>query len=240
MIKEEDVLSITSVRELRELQPDEFSDDRILTERGVRHILELCGAFWEHSGDPKEPHPVLTSGMCSNGFIDTFRALTHANLCQIFAAQLVFLYDERYPDVQPEWVVGSAYAAIDLAKDAANIMGVRHGIPEKEGKKQLWQRLAINPGEVVLQVEELITTLGTTEAVRRGIREGNPTPVTFAPAMLCLIHRSEVTEIEGAPILHLAHFDIWAKPPPECPLCKAGSERQVRPKAHWAELTGRR
>jgi hypothetical protein len=236
--KEAEILAIKDIAGLRRLDPESFFYALHLTDQSVRHILELCGCFWMHSGNPKDPHAELTSGKCSNGFIDVFRALSYTNLCQIFAYQLLCIFDENFPDVDVEWVIGSSYAATDLAKDVANANGSRHGIMEKgEDKTQLWQRLAINEGEVVLQVEELITTLGTTEAVRSGLRDGNPHPVTFAPTALCLVHRSNATEIEGDPLLYLSHFDIWTADQSECELCKQGS-RRVRPKTHWAELTG--
>jgi hypothetical protein len=62
--------------------------------------------------------------------------------------------------------------------------------------------------------------------------------VTFAPVVGVLVHRSDVYEVEGAPVIYLAHYDISVWDPVDCPLCARGSKR-LRPKQHWAELTGK-
>ena len=138
-------------------------------------------------------------------------------------------------------IIGSDHAGADFSHDVARWFGAKHDFTEKsgpDGKQQVWKRFAIHEGESVLQVEELMTTAGTLMAVRDGIRKGNPSPVTFAPVVGVLVHRSDVYEIEGAPVVYLAHYDISVWDPKDCPLCAAGSKR-LRPKQHWAELTGR-
>ncbi len=189
-----------------------------------------------HSGNPEDPHAELTSGLCSNGYINCSRVLAYTNLCQIFALQAVRRLRERC-HLPIDWVVSSDHAAVVFGKDVANILGCKFEFTEKgPDKTQVWKRQIIEPNEIVLQVEELITTAQTTLAVREGIRQGNPYPVNFAPFVLTFIHRSEVYQIENAEVLYVAHFDIWSLPPEECPLCQQGPPR-LRPKEHWAELT---
>ena len=119
-------------------------------------------------------------------------------------------------------------------------MTAQHDFTEKgPNKEQIWQRFVIEPEETVLQVEDLVTTTGTLQAVRDGIRKGNPHPVKFAPVVMTLVHRSNVHEFQGTPILYFAHYDINTWDPDECPFCKAGSLR-LRPKQHWAELAGKK
>jgi len=216
-----------------------------ITEAEVTHILKLCGALWLHSGDPADPHAALTSGKCSNGFFDVLRALRYTNVCDILAYCMVHAIEDKldeldnHPNV--EWVIGSDHAGAVFSHDAARWLGAQHDFTEKggaNGKQQIWQRFSIAPGDAVLQVEELMTTAGTLMAVRNGIRQGNPNPVTFAPAVGVLVHRSDVYEIEGVPVVYLAHYDISVWDPKDCPLCAAGSKR-LRPKQNWAELTGK-
>jgi len=225
------------IRDPGSFKPVHFSGIEITQEEFVA-IFQMCDAFWMHSGDPKDPHAELTSGLCSNGFIDCLRALSYTGICQGMASQLVDRLYRRY-NGHIGWVVGSDHAGAAFSKDVANVLGARHDFTEKgPDKTQLWKRLVIPEGEVVLQIEELMTTSGTTMAVRNGIREGNPNPVTFAPVVAVLVHRSDVQEIEGSPVVYPFHFDIWTAKPEDCPLCAAGSKR-LRPKANWAELTGR-
>lgn len=84
-----------------------------------------------------------------------------------------------------------------------------------------------------------MTTASTLLAVRKGIRDAHPDyPINFATPVV-LVHRSDVYEIEGQKIVYLVHCDIQKWKPEDCPLCKAGSQR-LKPKHHWAELTGQR
>ncbi len=224
-----------------------------LTQEGVTHILKLCEALWLHSGDPKDPHAELTGGERSNGFVDVLRALRYTNVCDILAYHMTHAIEAELDKIENSedaltalyreigWVVGSDHASADFSHDVARWLGCKHDFTEKggpDGKQQGWKRFAIHPGESVLQVEELMATAGTLLAVREGIRTGNPNPVAFAPVVGVLVHRSDVYEIEGAPVVYLAHYDIFVWDPKDCPLCKAGSQR-LRPKQNWAELTGK-
>jgi orotate phosphoribosyltransferase len=231
-------MNLAALRSLRPGHPRFF--DRDLTRGELNHIFRMCDALWLHSGDPKAPHAELTGGKCSNGFVDTLRVLRYTNLCWIMAEQLVRLLRRHYHYSSPvDWVIGSDHAGAALSHAVATLLGVQHDFTEKgPDKTQVWKRFAIEPGEVVLQVEELVTTTGTLKAVREGVRAGNPSHVTFAPLCLTLVHRSDEYELEGAPIVHAAHYDIQTWRPEECPLCKGGSKR-LRPKQNWAELTGK-
>lgn len=232
----DDVLQM-DLTALRRLHPEDIMV-RDITEAEIRHIFEVCDALWLHSGKASAPHAELTSGRCSNGFVDVLRVLRYSNLCEVFGGQLLRRIQGQYSGAI-DWVIGSDHAGATLSFAVAAQMFAQHDFTEKgPDRGQLWKRFAINPGEVVLQVEELVTTTGTLEAVRRGIRQGNPHDVTFAPLTATLIHRSDVNEFEGAPIVYLAHYDIKTWDPSECPLCAGGSSR-LRPKQHWAELTGK-
>ena len=104
----------------------------------------------------------------------------------------------------------------------------------------LWRRITIPAGAKVLQAEELITTIGTTREVRRAVTEGNAEQVEFLPFVGTIIHRPARLPMvyEGMEVVSLVERAVWAVDPSECPLCKAGSKR-VKPKTHWAELTGK-
>lgn len=221
---------------------NESQIQRPMEEAEVRHIFQECDALWLHSGDPRDPHAELTSGKCSTGFVDVLRVLRYTNLCTIFASQLVLRYEiqliERdHPVV--DWVIGSDHAGATLSFAVAQILGVQHDFTEKGPEKtQMWKRFEIKPNEVVLQVEELVTTTSTLQAVREGIRAGNPSPVNFYPMVLTLVHRSDTRTFDHGPIGYLVHFDIQTWDPADCPLCAQGSKR-LKPKHNWAELTGR-
>ena len=240
------VLEITDPKDLRRLKSKYFSDQ--VTSEEFDHVFRLADALWLHGGDPAMPHAELTSGRCSNGFVDVLRVLKYTNLCEIFARELIQSYNLYRVSLgegvseglffDPDWVIGSDHAGATISFAVAWLFGAKHDFTEKDGRKQLWKRHIIAPDEFVLQVEELVTTTSTLQAVREGIREGNLNPVTFVPVVMTLIHRSDTYEFKGSPILYLRHYDIETWEPKECPLCAAGSKR-LRPKQNWAELTGK-
>lgn len=204
----------------------------------IDELLSSTDSLWIHSGNPADPHAELTSGKHSNGFIDTLRAISYPDICQMMAGMMIRRLREQYQG-PVDWVVGSDHAAAAISHSVAILIGARHDFTEKGPEKtQLWKRFTVKQNEVVLQVEDLITTSGTFLAVRQGIRQGNEYPVLFAPFVLAVVHRSEVNEIEGSPILYLAHYDIATWDPSDCPLCAQGS-KALRPKQHWRELTGK-
>ncbi len=214
------------------------------TERDILDMFEMCDAVWLHDGDPRKPHAELTSGLCSNGFFDCMRVLKFPNLSEILASALV----EKIADIHSpaDWVVGSSYAAITFSYQVASFLSAVHGFVEKDptdAKKMVWPRLQIPRGSSVLQVEELITTFGTVNAVRQAIEEGNGEPVNFLPVVGTIVHRPPKLPANYGDrrVVALIEKEVWAVEQKDCPLCKAGSLR-YRPKikAHWAELTGKK
>jgi len=215
-----------------------------LTQEEIIGIFEAYDAVWLHDGDPKKPHAELTSGKCSNGYFNCPKVLCHPLIAEILARQLIQKLGQNLVH-GVGWVIGSPYAAITFSYEIAKLLGAVHGFPEKdptdpEKKRMIWKRWQIPEGAKVLQIEELITTLGTTMGVRQAIKEGNPEPVNLIFTVGALVHRPSKLPISYAElrIVSLIEKEVWAVDPSECPLCKAGSPR-LRPKAHWVELTGR-
>lgn len=244
----EEILGL-DVSGLRSVNERDF-EGRAITSLEVDHLFRLCQALWLHNGDPLRPHVELTSGQHSNGFVNISKALVYTSLNRLLARALLdvyrrYRYAERGGQVwacDPDWVVGSDHAAATFSYELAVACGSCHDFTEKADdgsiKGQVWKRHVIQPGEVVLQVEELVTTLATVRAVREGILGGNPHPVTFVPVILTLVHRPSNGEMEfqGSPILSLRHYNIQTWVAGDCPLCRAGSEA-IRPKQRWTELS---
>lgn len=223
-----DLLLLRAENLLTKLDPDTFD-----------HIFRQCDALWQHSGNPKAPHAELTSGKCSDGFVNVLAVLQYTPLCEIMAAQIADrVLDYSYMgQVLPDWVIGSDHAGATLSFEVARQLAVRHDFTEKgEGKSQNWKRFEIGPEQLVLQVEELVTTCLTLEEVRKGVRAGNPNSVQFMPYVMTLVHRSSATHFEGGDIHYVRHYDINTWDPADCPLCAQGSKR-LKPKANWRELT---
>lgn len=254
MLTPEEVLSIPDVAGLRLLTPADFAGREIVLEE-FAHMAGLCDGYWVHDGDPTKPHAILTSGLCSNAFIDSLRFLEYPNLAGILAGKLHQKVLGVY-DGPVNWVIGSSYAAITFSYELARCWNATHSFTEKlevvDGAivpaRQVWRRRFIPEGDIVAQGEELATTRKTSDEVRKALLEGNihpvtkeVVPVTFAPVVALLSDRSVegIDTVGDSKVVSLFRIEgIWAKKPADCPLCSEGSER-LKPKLNWARLTGK-
>lgn len=213
----------------------------MLTEERIIEIFEEQDALWVHSGDPKDPHAELTSGFCSNAYFNCSKVLCDPILTEGLAGALCRkLYEAGLEENYPEWVVGSPYAAITFSYEVAKQLGVKHAFTEKTPKphKMSFKRVEIPEDSVVLQVEELITSLTTADAVRNAIINDNPYSVTFFPFVGTIVYRPLKIDKNSCRVIALIKKLVWSVPPSECPLCREGSVR-YRPKEYWKELTQR-
>jgi orotate phosphoribosyltransferase len=235
------ILGLTDADHLRYVRKADLVHGSI-SEDEFDHMMRLVDGLWQHGGDPSSPHAEMTSGNCTDGFVNVLKLLKYSNISMLLAEMMAEIYrtaEFRHQYRDPDWVVGSDHAGATFSQNVAFQLGAaKHEFTEKgpDGKTQVWKRETIRRNEMVLQVEELVSTTATLQRVRDGINEGNAQPVWFVPVSLTLVHRSPAYEFDGGPIFFFRHYDINQWSPEECPLCAAGSAR-LRPKQHWAELT---
>lgn len=215
----------------------------MLNSENIFSIYTKAQAVWffDYKGDPKAPHAELTSGLCSDGYVNSALVLCNPSITELLARELAVRLKRRRVDLV-DWVVGSAYAAITFSYEVARQFGAEHGFVEKDQenpKRMVWKRFVIPAGAIVLQCEELITTLQTTMEVRRAIEEGNPNPVRFLPDVGTAIYRPAKFANAGIiDVISLFSREVQSWEPKNCPLCAVGSER-VRPKQNWRQLIGK-
>lgn len=244
------LMEIGTVEELKSMSWSDFTCPPTLEE--FQHILKLCNAFWVYEGEPskEKPHALLTSGQHSNGFINLGAVLKeYEEFRMLLACSLLHLPLGVDAAIQQQvtGVVGSDSSATALAGDVATILGVCHikmvKAEDERGKRQEWpeDQRPIKPTDLVLHIEELVTTASSTEAVRRGIREEFDYDVRYFPRIPCVIDRSypELPRVGESEFVAMFRYKIRNFNPNECPYCEIGSEA-VAPKANWAYLTLRR
>lgn len=224
------------------LQLDPQDCKRTLVKEELEMIFRACDALWHHPGtkNPKAPHAILTSGKHSNIYINCPQVLQRSNLCQIMAMQLHHLMQSFYSG-PIDWVIGSDSSALGISKDMANLLNVRwHPMQKGPNKTQLWEKATMACGEWVLHVEELLTTSLTTQAVRDGIKKGNPNQINFVPFIPLLVHRPDKNapeKIDNSKLIWLLHYDTYVVDPEkeECAFCKNGSPALLA-KENWDRL----
>lgn len=231
-----------NLSDLLRLKPIDFKNRDISVEE-ILSWFEACDAYWMHDGNPNNPHAELTSGMCSNGFFDCLRILRYVGLSEILANQMARKIRIVIGDRKVDWVIASPMAGITFGHDVAKALGARiFMFTEKDPKekgKMLWKRMNIPENDTVLQIEELITTSKTLNAVKEAVDSGNSNPVNWLPYVGIFVHRPPKLPIDyygDRKVIALVEKEVWAVKPDECPLCRDGSIR-YRPKEHWDQLT---
>lgn len=246
-IKEIDLLKM-DLGSVLSLDPNDLKRD--LSAQEMKHIFEVCGAFWIHPGytNPQAPHALLTTGKHSDIYVNCPLVLCYTNLCQIMAYQLFIRLRKKYTGTI-DWTTGSDSSALALSKDIANLSRSRwHPMqkvkPQKpdEEECQIWEKMVIGPSETVLHVEELMVTSTTFQRVRKGIIEAHPDyPIQFVPHTPVLVLRPKVRKpikIEGCDLFSPLYFETLVVDPDkeECPLCAQGSEA-LKPKGeNWKKM----
>lgn len=204
-------------------------------------------ALWIHDGNPKRPHALLTSGKHSNGFFNSELVMEDSCLLDEACRDLVELLVLRgmHPGAVDR-VVGPAMGAITLAHDISRhislarsqVRSCLRAYTEKETagarKTMVFRRTTIHPTELVLLVEDVLTTGESVELTEIAVAAANGYVFSLVAV---LVNRSGRTQIGGKKIVALIDRPMPMWTPDECPLCKEGSEA-IRPKGkdNWARL----
>ena len=209
-------------------------------------IARTCDAYWIHGGDPLQPHAELTSGYCSNGYLNLMQILQHSNLSQILARELLNTSPRILDQAKIHWVIGSACSATGIAKDVANILNVAWAPLEKNTEGEQICRLAhFRDNETVLHVEDLFTTGKSALSAHKALLANNE-HINIIPYLPVIAHRRSMENVLLGRLLDQIHpcplfyfNEIWSCPQDACTLCATGSKR-LKPKIgnNWQLLHG--
>jgi hypothetical protein len=118
------VMDISRAEDLRCIRREDFAGEVISGEE-FDHMLRLCGGLWLHSGEQSAPHAELTSGKCSNGYVNTPLLLEYTNISMLLAEDLAKIFFVA-GHVAPDWVVGSDHAAATFSAFVGRGAGSNH------------------------------------------------------------------------------------------------------------------
>lgn len=163
-------------------------------------------------GAVQSGHFVLSSGRHSNLYVEKFRALERPELARALGEELARRFKDRPVDV----VLAPAVGAIVLGFVTAMDLRARFIIAERqEGRMTLRRGFAIDPGERVVVIEDVITTGGSLIEVLALVPPG------VLAGIGCLVDRSFNLELEF-PIESLATIEADSWDQAACPLCEQG------------------
>lgn len=200
--------------------------------------LATLGALWQHDGNKKRPYALLTSGLISDGFINCSKLIERPSALEGVVDSLL----RRAPDLPTNnvVVVGSAMGGITFAHEVARQLGIQFRMwwtEKHDGLMHLADRFEVTGDEIVLLVEDVMTTGDTTRKTRHAMTQMGVKK--FVEFTLVIANRSGHDVFEGNPLVSLVdlNFNVWEKG--RNPYLDDGKEyvEPVRPKGNWDILT---
>ncbi len=182
-------------------------------------------AVFRSAGAVLEGHFILSSGLRSPVFLQKARVFMHADktekLCRALAAEI-----RAHVPGRIDYVVGPAIGGLIPAYETSRHLGVPAIWVERENGLFRLRRFAVEPGQRVVIVEDIVTT---GLSIRETIDCMRALDVEVAAAA-CIIDRSGGKADVGVPLVALAEYEVPAYPadalPPELasiPAVKPGS-----------------
>ncbi len=167
-------------------------------------------------------HFILTSGRHSDQYMQCARVLQYPD----YTEQLARILAGHYADDRIDVVIAPAMGGIIVAYEVARQLGVKAVFCERqEGRMTLRRGFAIEPGQRVLVVEDVITTGGSVKEVIEVVRESKGDVIGVG----VLVDRSGGKVDFGVKTAAVLTMEIESFPAEDCPLCREGKTAAVKP-----------
>lgn len=175
---------------------------------------ELKGLF-ERTGALLSGHFQLSSGLHAEQYFQCALVLADTDAAGRLGRALAALA----ADFKPQTVVSPALGGVVIGHETARALKARSLFAERQnGRMTLRRGFAVQPGERILVVEDVVTTGKSTGEVVELLRERQAEVV----GAVCLVLRAAAVPELGVPLRALAHWPAVARDPKDCPLCAKG------------------
>ena len=179
-----------------------------MTEAEVLTIFRRSGALLEG-------HFRLSSGLHSPGYLQCALVLQHPREAEVLGAALGNLVRTLGADT----VLSPAMGGIVIGQEVGRALGVRAIFAERQdGALTLRRGFALDPGEKVLVVEDVVTTGGSTRETMDVARAAGAIVV----GACAIVDRSGGKQGLDVPFHALLPMDVKTYQPDACPLCQQG------------------
>lgn len=164
-----------------------------------------------------EGHFVLTSGLHSSHYIQCARTLQHPQHAEALGGCLA----DRFQDYAVDAVLSPAVGGLIIGHETARALGARRALfgERENGVMVLRRGFALQPGERVLIVEDVITTGGSVRELMGLVQRSEATVVGVG----AILDRSGGQVDLGVLLRPLLTMRVPAYQPEACPLCQQGS-----------------
>jgi orotate phosphoribosyltransferase len=179
-----------------------------MTEAEVLTIFRRSGALLEG-------HFRLSSGLHSPGYLQCALVLQHPREAEALGAALGSIVRS----LGAQTVLSPALGGIVIGQEVGRGLGVRAIFAERQdGTLTLRRGFALDPGEKVLVVEDVVTTGGSTRETMDVARAAGAIVV----GACAIVDRSGGKQGLDVPFHALLPMDVKAYKEEDCPLCKQG------------------
>ncbi len=181
-----------------------------MDKKEILHIFEQTGAL-------QNGHFQLSSGLHSPTYFQCAVALQYPDYLERFCKEIVEYYQEESDTI--DVVIAPAIGGIVVAQEVGRQLNVRSIFTEREeGKMTLRRGFHLEPQEVVLVVEDVVTTGGSVKEVIELVEEIG----AFVVGVGSIVDRSG-----GKPLFDVPFFSVFSTravtyKPEKCPLCEQG------------------
>jgi orotate phosphoribosyltransferase len=164
-------------------------------------------------------HFRLTSGLHSPEYLQSALVLQHPAYAERLGSALAAALREASGETIGV-VVSPALGGLIIGHEAARALGTRFLFTERDpsGKMTLRRGFTLEPNQVAVVVEDVITTGGSTREVIDILKAAG----VRTAAAGSIIDRSGGKAEVGAPRVALVTLEVVAYPPEDCPLCRQG------------------
>ena len=178
--------------------------------------------IFKEAGVLLEGHFLLTSGRHSNRYLQCAKIFRNTRYSEELCAALADYYREDGVDV----VIGPAMGAVQMAYEVSRSLKCENFFAEREnGAMTLRRGFAVQPGQKVLLVEDVITTGGSVREVVELVKAAGGEIVGVGS----IVDRTGGKIDFGVPFHAVISLDVESWEADECPLCKAGAEAPYKP-----------
>lgn len=177
--------------------------------------------LFEETGAYLHGHFRLTSGLHSGEYLQCAKVLSWPAHAERLGRDLAASLQTLLGNQPVQSVVSPAIGGIVIGHEVARALGARALFTERDaGTNEMVLRrgFAVEPGETVVVVEDVITTGGSTREVVRTL-QATGAKVLGAGS---IIDRSEGAAEVGVPRVALHTLKVQAFQPDDCPLCRQG------------------
>jgi len=177
-------------------------------------LIDNVEEIFQKAGAILNGHFLLASGLHSPVYWEKFQVLQFPN----YTEQLCRMISSHFQKQKVQLVAGPTTGGIILAFEVARQLGVRGIFAEKEGEERSFRRgFAVNPGERVLIVDDILTTGSSIcQVIAAVTRQGG-----IVIGIGVLVDRSEQGIEFGVPLFSCHRVVTPTYTPQDCPLCAA-------------------